>query len=243
MDELDLSIVIPFYEEEGNVEELCRQIDDAMNKASIAASQYEVICIDDGSKDNTLQVLREMANRYPNYRIVSFKRNYGQTAAMSAGFDLARGKIIVSMDGDLQNSPYDITKLLTKIDEGFDVVNGWRHKRQDKYLTRVLPSRMANKLISFISGVHLHDYGCSLKAYKKEYVKNIRLFGEMHRFIPIYAFWEGARITELPVDHFPRVAGKSKYGLIRTFKVILDLMTVKFLGDDAVIRIAICHFA
>jgi glycosyltransferase involved in cell wall biosynthesis len=164
-------------------------------------------------------------------RVIALRRNYGQTAAMAAGIDAARGKVLIPMDADLQNDPADITRLLDKLDEGFDVVSGWRKERQDKMVSRKIPSMIANRIISFLGGVQLHDYGCSLKAYRHEFLKEVKLYGEMHRFIPIYASWVGARVTEIPVRHHPRTMGKSKYGLSRTFKVMLDLMTIKFMAS------------
>jgi glycosyltransferase involved in cell wall biosynthesis len=194
-----------------------------------AGKPYEVIFVDDGSSDGTLEILLDLREKNPNVKIVSFSRNFGQTAALSAGIDFSKGDIIIPMDGDLQTDPEDILPLLEKIGEGFDVVSGWRKRRKDPFLTRRLPSIFANKIISWIGGVHLHDYGCTLKAYRKDILKNIRLYGEMHRFIPIYAQWIGARVSEIPVRHFPRGSGSSKYGMSRVFKVILDLMVVKFL--------------
>jgi dolichol-phosphate mannosyltransferase len=190
---------------------------------------YEIIFVDDGSTDSTLSKLRLVCKQDPSTKVISFSRNYGQTAAMSAGIDFSRGMIIIPMDGDLQNDPEDIVSLLQKIEEGYEVVSGWRKDRKDSFLSRRLPSVVANKIISLIGGVPLHDYGCTLKAYKRDILRNIRLYGEMHRFIPIYAKWSGARVTEIAVHHHPRRAGLSKYGIIRIFKVILDLMVVKFL--------------
>ncbi len=190
---------------------------------------YEIIFIDDGSTDDTLNQLRRICKENPSTKVISFLRNYGQTAALSAGIDFSKGNIIVPMDGDLQNDPEDIASLLRKIEEGYDVVSGWRKDRKDPFLTRRFPSIIANKIISLIGGVHLHDYGCTLKAYRRNILKNIRLYGEMHRFIPIYAKWVGARVTEIEVHHYPRRSGLSKYGMMRIFKVILDLMVVKFL--------------
>jgi glycosyltransferase involved in cell wall biosynthesis len=188
-----------------------------------------VIFVDDGSSDGSLEILLDLRERNPNVKIVSFSRNFGQTAALSAGIDLSKGDIIIPMDGDLQNDPEDILPLLQKIEEGYDVVSGWRKGRKDRFLTRRLPSIIANKIISWIGGVYLHDYGCTLKAYRRDILKNIRLYGEMHRFIPIYAQWIGARVSEIPVRHSTRGSGSSKYGMSRVFKVILDLMVVKFL--------------
>lgn len=194
---------------------------------------YEVILVDDGSADETLKRLVALLENRPEYKVIALSRNYGQTAAMMAGFDHSSGDIIVSMDGDLQNDPSDIPRLLEKIEEGYDLCSGWRKNRQDRTLTRVVPSKIANSLISWVSGVRLKDYGCSLKAYRREIMKNVRLYGEMHRFIPIYASWNGARIVELEVDHYPRSRGESKYGLERTIKVLLDLVVIKFLSNYA----------
>jgi glycosyltransferase involved in cell wall biosynthesis len=221
-----LSILIPVYNEEGNLSLLYEKLMTALKKAG---RPYEVIFVDDGSSDGTLEVLLDFRERNPNVKIISFSRNFGQTAALSAGIDCSKGDILIPMDGDLQTDPEDILLLLQKMEEGYDVVSGWRKERKDPFLTRRLPSIFANKIISWIGGVHLHDYGCTLKAYKRDILKNIKLYGEMHRFIPIYARWIGARVSEIPVRHFPRGSGSSKYGMSRVFKVILDLMVVKFL--------------
>jgi len=221
-----LSILIPIYNEEGNLFLLYEKLVAALKKVG---RPYEVIFVDDGSSDGSLDILLDLREKNPNVKIISFSRNFGQTAALSAGIDLSKGDIIIPMDGDLQNDPEDILTLLQKIEEGYDVVSGWRKGRKDPFLNRRLPSMIANKLISWIGGVHLHDYGCTLKAYRKDILKNIRLYGEMHRFIPIYAQWIGARVSEIPVRHFPRGSGASNYGMSRVFKVILDLMVVKFL--------------
>ncbi len=221
-----ISILIPVYNEVDNVSPLVEKLTEELKKTE---RPYEVIFIDDGSTDGTLEVLIEAHQKNPQVKIISLTRNFGQTAAISAGIDSCLGDIIIPMDGDLQNDPEDIPKLLRKMEDGYDVVSGWRKDRKDPFLTRRLPSIIANKIISFISGVHLHDYGCTLKAYRKDILKNIRLYGEMHRFIPIYAKWVGAKVTEIPVRHFARRSGSSKYGLIRIFKVILDLLVVKFL--------------
>src|SRR6201989_711592 len=191
----------------------------------------EIVYVDDGSSDASLRILHQIAQLDPRVRVVALRRNYGQTAAMAAGIDAARGKVLIPMDADLQNDPADITRLLDKLDEGYDVVSGWRKNRKDKMVTRKIPSMIANRLISWIGGVPLHDYGCSLKAYRRESLQDVRLYGEMHRFIPIYAAWAGARVTEIPVEHHPRTMGKSKYGLSRTIKVVFDLMTIKFMGS------------
>lgn len=225
-----LSIVIPVYNEQDNVFPLYERL-----SASLQATgeEYEVVIVNDGSSDLTEVNLEAIAARDRRFKIVNFRRNFGQTAAMMAGIDFASGDIIVGLDGDLQNDPADIPKLLDKLGEGYDVVSGWRVDRKDAALKRNLPSRIANWLISKISGIHLHDYGCSLKAYKKHVVKGVKLYGEMHRFIPIYASWQGGKVTEIPVAHHPRVHGNSKYGLERVIKVLLDLMVVKFLASYA----------
>lgn len=221
-----ISILIPLYNEVDNIFPLVEKLIKTLIKTE---KPYEVIFIDDGSTDGTLDVLIECCKRNPNIKIISLTRNFGQTAALSAGIDACKGDIVIPMDGDLQNDPEDILLLLKKMDEGYDVVSGWRKNRKDPFFSRRLPSIIANKIISLISGVHLHDYGCTLKAYRKEILKNIRLYGEMHRFVPIYANWVGAQVTEIPVHHYPRQSGSSKYGIERVFKVILDLMVVKFL--------------
>jgi len=225
-----LSIVVPVYNEQDNVFPLHERITAALQQTS---SSYEVVIVNDGSTDETEANLRTVADRDQRFKIVNFRRNFGQTAAMMAGIDFASGDIIIGLDGDLQNDPADIPMLLSKLAEGYDVVSGWRRSRKDAAIRRNLPSRVANWLISRISGVHLHDYGCTLKAYKKHTVKGVRLYGEMHRFIPIYAAWQGGKVTEVPVNHFPRIHGSSKYGLERVVKVVLDLMVVKFLASYA----------
>lgn len=225
---LDLSIVIPVHDEEENVRVLIPQLQNILNGLD---KTYEILFVDDGSTDATGNILTTAAQQDSRIKLITLRRNFGQTAAMSAGFDAAEGKIILSMDGDLQNDPADIPKLLEKIEEGYDLVSGWRVNRQDTFIRR-LPSYCANKLISLITDVHLHDYGCTLKAYRREVAKGIELYGEMHRFIPALASWMGVKVTELPVNHRARTHGKSyygKYGLSRTLRVILDLITVKFL--------------
>ncbi|HLM55435.1 MAG TPA: glycosyltransferase family 2 protein [Pyrinomonadaceae bacterium] len=224
----EISLFLPVLNEELNLRPLHVKIDEAL--ASLGRTA-EVIYVDDGSTDGSLSVLRELAARDSRVRVIALRRNYGQTAAMAAGIDAARGDVLIPMDADLQNDPADIGRLLDKLDEGFDVVSGWRKERQDKMVSRKIPSMIANKLISFIGGVRLHDYGCSLKAYRREFLKEVKLYGEMHRFIPIYASWVGARVTEIPVHHHKRTMGQSKYGLSRTFKVMLDLMTIKFMAS------------
>lgn len=220
-----VSIVIPVYEEEESVGPLYKSIKEVMDGLK---RPYEIVFIDDGSRDRTFAALEDMQKKDPNVVVVSFRRNFGQTAAMAAGFDYAKGDIIVTMDADLQNDPKDIPKLLDSI-RGFDIVSGWRKHRKDPFISRRLPSIIANWLISRTTGVHLHDYGCTLKAYRKEVIKDIRLYGEMHRFIPAIASWVGATITEVETTHHPRRFGKSKYGISRTVRVVLDLITVKFL--------------
>jgi glycosyltransferase involved in cell wall biosynthesis len=224
--QVDVSIVVPLYNEEGNVQELYRELRSVLDRQS---STFEILFINDGSTDRTADLLKEMSSSDPHVVVVNFRRNFGQTAAMSAGFDYSRGDIVITMDGDLQNDPADIPKFLEKINEGYDVVAGWRFKRQDPFLSRRLPSMIANRIISWITGVKLHDYGCTLKAFKKDVAENIRLYGEMHRFIPAIASAIGISIAEVRVNHRPRQRGKSKYGISRTFRVILDLITVKFL--------------
>lgn len=227
---MKLSVLIPVYNEEENIFPLYERLQEVMPSLG---HPYEVIIVNDGSKDRTRERLDQIAQKDKKYKVVHFRRNFGQTAAMMAGIDYATGDILIPMDGDLQNDPGDIPKLLEKLDEGYDVCSGWRKDRKDNPIKRNLPSRIANSLISWISGVHLHDYGCSLKAYRREVIKGVRLYGEMHRFIPIYAFWQGAKVTEIPVRHYARQFGKSKYGINRTIKVILDLIVVKFLADYA----------
>jgi glycosyltransferase involved in cell wall biosynthesis len=221
---MKISVVIPVYNEEDNVSELYDRL------VAVIHDSVEFIFVDDGSSDKTFDRLKEICAKDKRVRVIRFRRNFGQTAALSAGIDHARGEIIVPMDGDLQNDPNDIPRLLAKLDEGYDVVSGWRKDRQDNFRRR-LPSTIANRIISWISGVHLHDYGCSLKAYRKDVLENVRLYGEMHRFVPIYASWQGARVTEMAVTHHARTRGKSKYGLERTIKVVLDMVVVKFLAN------------
>lgn len=222
---LDVSVVVPLFNEAENVGMLYQALRQAM---VLTGRTWEVIFIDDGSTDNTYAILRDLHYQDAHVRVLRLRRNFGQTAAMSAGFDAARGSVIVCMDGDLQNDPSDIELLLKTLEEDYDVVSGWRVNRQEGFWLRRLPSRVANWLISKITGVHLHDYGCTLKAYRASVVKELRLYGEMHRFIPALIGGNGARITELPVQHHARRHGASKYGLSRTVRVLFDLMTVKF---------------
>lgn len=224
----EISLFLPVYDEEDNLRPMHTKIQSALETLGKTA---EVIYVDDGSTDRSLDILKEVAAADPRVRVISLRRNYGQTAAMSAGIDAAKGDILIPMDADLQNDPADIARLLDKLDEGYDVVSGWRKNRQDKLISRKIPSQIANKIISLIGGVHLHDYGCSLKAYRRDVLQDVKLYGEMHRFIPIYASWAGARVTEIPVDHHARTMGKSKYGISRTVKVIFDLMTIKFMAE------------
>ena len=223
-----ISVFLPVLNEEPNLRPLHAKLDAALQELGQPA---EIIYVDDGSTDGSLDVLRELAHLDPRVRVVALRRNYGQTAAMAAGIHAARGEVLIPMDADLQNDPADIARLLQKLDEGYDVVSGWRKNRQDRLVTRKIPSMMANRLISWIGGVPLHDYGCSLKAYRRESLADVNLYGEMHRFIPIYASWAGARVAEIPVEHHARTMGKSKYGLSRTVKVVFDLMTIKFMAS------------
>ena len=224
---MNLSVIIPVYNEEKNLPLLYDSLQQALKPIQ---SSWEVILVDDGSKDHSLDVLSSLVEKDPEHlRVLSFRRNFGQTAAIAAGIDHACGEIIVLLDADMQNDPADIPMLLAKLDEGYDLVSGWRKDRKDNRLTRTIPSNLANGLISWATGVHLHDYGCTLKAYRRDALEGFRLYGEMHRFIPVFAHSVGAKITELPVHHHARKFGKANYGLERTIKIILDLFTVKFL--------------
>lgn len=227
---VDVSIVIPLYNEIENIATLYEKI---IPVVSSIGKNTEIIFVDDGSTDGTYDQLQKIQAADANVWVIRLRRNFGQAAAFSAGFDLARGSVIITMDGDLQNDPADIPLLIEKIDQGYDIVSGWRVKRQDNFITRRLPSMIANSLISWVTGVKLHDYGCSLKAYREEVVKNIHLYGELHRFIPAIASWMGIQVAEVPVNHFPRTHGRSKYGLGRTLRVMLDLITVKFMLNYA----------
>ncbi len=221
-----LSVVIPVYNEEESLPRLHEALRESLEKLD---KPWEILFVDDGSRDRSLELLRQMAASDGRIRVISFRRNFGQTAAMDAGFRHARGEVVVPMDADLQNDPSDIGMLLEETEKGFDVVKGWRKNRQDTFVSRTLPSRIANGLISRITGVHLHDYGCTLTAYRREVLEPVRLYGEMHRFIPAYAVWAGGKMKEVVVKHHPRRWGKTKYNLTRTFRVLLDLMTVRFL--------------
>lgn len=221
-----ISITVPVYNERESLPALLPALTDVLEKTG---RTWEVVLVNDGSSDGSDKLLDEMAQSEPRVKVVHFRRNFGQTAAMMAGIDFATGDIIIPIDADLQNDPRDIPALLEKLDEGYDVCSGWRKERQDEALRRNFPSRIANRLISWVSGVELHDYGCSLKAYRRDVIKGVKLYGEMHRFVPIYASWQGAKVTEIPVRHHARRFGVSKYGLERVGKVLLDLMVVKFL--------------
>ncbi len=228
---MNLSLIIPVYNEQDNLPLL---FDAIYNTLPALNQSWEAILVDDGSHDNSLSVLKEYAKKDSSHiRVISFRRNFGQTAAIAAGLDYAQGEIIVLLDADMQNDPADIPMLLAKLDEGYDLVSGWRKSRKDNAFTRNFPSMIANWIISRVTGVHLHDYGCTLKAYRRDVLEGFRLYGEMHRFIPVYANSVGAKITEMPVNHHPRKFGKTKYGLERTAKVVLDLFTVKFLVSYA----------
>ncbi|MGB8634752.1 MAG: glycosyltransferase family 2 protein [Rhodanobacteraceae bacterium] len=225
-----ISVTIPIYNEAANIDPLWEKVREALDELG---HTWELVLVNDGSTDGTMEALDKIAHNDARITVVHLARNFGQTAAFMAGLDAARGEIIVPMDGDLQNDPADIGRLLAKLDEGFDVVSGWRKNRQDNELRRNLPSRIANRIISSVSGVQLHDYGCSLKAYRRETLDGVKLYGEMHRFVPIYATWNGGRVAEIKVTHHPRLHGESKYGLERIIKVILDLLVVKFLYQYA----------
>lgn len=225
-DPVDITVTVPIYNEQDNIPLLYERTREALEALG---RSWELILVNDGSSDESAPRLDALAATDPRLVVIHLSRNYGQTAAFMAGLDHARGQIIVPMDGDLQNDPADIGRLLAKLEEGYDVVSGWRKDRQDHAIKRNLPSRMANWLISRVSGVHLHDYGCSLKAYRREVLDGVKLYGEMHRFVPIYAAWNGARVGEMAVTHHPRIHGESKYGLERVIKVVLDLLVVKFL--------------
>jgi len=226
MNNKSLAVVIPVYNEHENITECLGKLKEILNKSM---RQYEIICVDDGSKDGTTEILLKLAKQDSRVKVVIFRRNFGQTAAMSAGFDFASGDIIITMDADLQNRPEDIPRLIELVEKGYDVVCGWRKHRKDGLFLRRIPSYIANKIVSFVTGVKLHDHGCTLRAYRTELVKKIKLYGEMHRFLPALLVWQGADLIEIEVGHAPRIRGKSKYGIFRTFKVMLDLITVKLL--------------
>lgn len=223
---IDVSVVVPVYNEVESLPHLIEAIASAIQPSGLS---YQIICVDDGSSDNSADLLKQLAGSRDDLCAVLLRRNYGQTAAMSAGFDRATGRAIVTLDGDLQNDPADIPMLLDKLNEGYDLVSGWRKNRQDNTISRLIPSKIANWLIGRVTGVTLHDYGCSLKAYKSELVADLNLYGELHRFLPALAFIEGARIAEIPVRHHARRFGQSKYGIWRTFRVLMDLLTISFM--------------
>jgi glycosyltransferase involved in cell wall biosynthesis len=223
---MQLSVVVPLFNEEESLLPLVERI---LSQVRPLGVPFELVLVDDGSRDGTASALRQLSGRVPELVAVLLRRNYGQTAAMAAGFDASGGEVIVTLDGDLQNDPADIPLLLHKLEEGYDLVSGWRHQRQDATLRRLLPSLLANRLIARVTGVRLHDYGCSLKAYRREVVDDLNLYGELHRFLPALAFIEGARISEVKVTHHPRRYGQSKYGIDRTFRVLMDLLTVWFM--------------
>jgi glycosyltransferase involved in cell wall biosynthesis len=223
---MDLSIVIPIFNEAQNIPLLHKALKETLDKLSL---KYEILFVDDGSTDGTFEALKNIVSSDKDSKLIQLARRSGQTAALSAGFELAKGAITITLDADLQNDPKDIPQLLAKLSEGYDVVSGWRKNRKDAWLTKTLPSQIANNIISRSTGVRLHDYGCTLKAYRTEFLKQIRLYGEMHRFLPVYLQWRGAKITEVPVSHHPRIHGKTKYNLSKTLGVVLDLLTVKFL--------------
>ncbi len=224
---VDISIVIPIFNEEESIAQLIQEVLNAMKKTQ---QSFEIIVVNDGSEDKSEQVLSDLIKQVPELISVLLRKNYGQTSAMAAGFDISSGEIIVSLDGDLQNDPADIPLLINKLKEGFDLVSGWRYKRKDSQFRRKLPSKIANKLIGKVTGVHLNDYGCSLKAYRREVLSDMNLYGELHRFLPVLANIEGGRITEMKVNHRSRKYGKSKYGIDRTFRVMMDLLTIWFLN-------------
>ena len=226
----DLSVVVPLHNEQDNVQPLYAELNEVLSGMGIS---YQMVFVDDGSTDGSLERLRAASGGDPHVTIIELRRNFGQTAAMAAGFDHAGGRVIVPMDGDMQNDPRDIAGLLAKMNEGrgYDVVSGWRKDRQDTLVKRKLPSMIANWLIGYVTGVRLHDYGCTLKAYRREIIRDVNLYSELHRFLPALAAWNGARVAEIPVNHRPRTRGQTKYGIGRTFKVLLDLLTVKFLGS------------
>lgn len=225
---IQLSVVVPFFNEEGNVAILVERID---KELAVLNEKFEIICVDDGSTDNTFNVLREIAEEYQAVKVIKFRRNFGQTPAMVAGIEYASGEVIITMDGDLQNDPSDISRLLNKLEEGYDIVVGWRRNRKDKLISRKIPSKIANWLIGKVTGVTIKDNGCSLKAYKANVIKNVPLYSEMHRFIPAMAQLVGSRIAEIDVKHHPRIYGTSKYSLSRVYKVLIDLITIKMIAS------------
>jgi glycosyltransferase involved in cell wall biosynthesis len=225
---IELSVLVPVYNEEGNIQNFHAELKEVLGRIALRA---EVVYVDDGSADRSREILQKIVAGDPDAKLIVFTRNFGQTSAISAAISNSTGDIVIPMDADMQNDPHDIPRFLEKIAEGYDVVSGWRKHRKDPFFSKKLPSRIANKIISIIGGLSLHDYGCSMKAYKRSVIQHVRLYGEMHRFIPLLAQQVGARTTEIAVNHRPRTAGKSKYGLIRIFKVMLDLITVKFMSS------------
>lgn len=226
---MKLSIIIPIYNEEKNILKLYEILKEVLSSLSM---EYEIITVNDGSIDNSYKVLKEISKNDNTFKIIDFRKRFGQTAAISAGIDMSKGEIIIPIDADLENNPKDIPDLLNKLNEGYDVVSGWRkHRWKESFFTRRLTSYIANLLISKIVGLKLHDYGCTMKAYRRDVIKDIKFYGDMHRFIPAYAMWYGAKIIEIPIDYQPREHGESKYGIGRTFRVLLDILTVKFLTD------------
>ncbi|SVD52313.1 uncharacterized protein METZ01_LOCUS405167, partial [marine metagenome] len=224
---MDLSVIIPVYNEQDSIKLLVKQLIDLQEQ--LPEKIMQIIFVDDGSNDDTNKIINREISDYSNMEIICLSKNFGQTAALSAGIDNADGDVLITMDADLQNDPSDIPKLLNKLEDGYDVASGWRDKRNDKYFSRILPSKIANWIVSKISGIQLHDYGCTLKAYRKEILEGVKLYGEMHRFIPIYVAWQGGKVTEIPVKHHQRKFGKSKYGLSRTVSVIADLIFLKYM--------------
>jgi glycosyltransferase involved in cell wall biosynthesis len=229
-DQLYLSVVIPIHDEEESIPYLYERLTKVLGDLGYP---YELIAVDDGSQDRSFGLLRDLARADRRLRVVRLRRNFGQTAGFAAGFDRARGQVVITIDADLQNDPADIPAMLDKLSQGYDVISGWRKHRQDAYWSRLLPSMLANRLISAVTGLRLHDYGCSLKLYRREVVQDLQLYGEMHRFLPAIASWQGVAVAEMPVRHEARKFGKSKYGISRTFRVILDLLTVRFMLDYA----------
>lgn len=227
---MDISVVVPVLNEEESLPHLHQKLIEALAGSGYS---YEIVVVDDGSTDRSFEIMCQLQRKDPHLRVVRFRRNYGQTAAFTAGFDRARGDVVITIDADLQNDPADIPALMVKMAEGYDVVSGWRVDRQDRFLDRRLPSILANRLIGWSTGVRIHDYGCSLKAYRREVLADVRLYGDLHRFIPALASAAGARVTEIPVRHYARRYGKAKYGLSRTFKVVLDILAVRFLMSFA----------
>lgn len=228
---MKISIILPIYNEEKNIPILYRELRDVLDvmESDKMIESFEIICVNDGSHDNSLEILKDLATKDKLVKVINFRNNFGQTAALSAGINLASGDLIIPMDADLQNDPKDIPKFIEKINEGYSMVSGWRKDRKDRLISKKIPSVAANWLIGLITGVRIHDYGCTIKAYKKEIIQGVNLYGEMHRFIAAYATWRGGKVAEIIVNHRPRISGKTNYGISRTFRVLLDLIVVKFL--------------